>query len=310
MVGKIITVIIIVLVLGFGVFVYEVATHPQAMGLPSWLGITASSSAFSFGLSSQGPTRVPPTLPPASPSNGTIITSPGSSSTPAIDPSQIPAGYSLAQLSPYFHQIRLGGVSVGSAYYYGTINLYSNLNTGENVDITGWQIKANRGQEYIPQVINLYDPSGLTSPSDIILHNNDTVSIYSSSAPLNLRLNECVGYLIPMLNTNPALPDTCPYVDRSAIQNFSGACQNYIESLGTCQQPNLTNPEVPSNDYACQDYLENNFNYKSCFDAHVNDPNFLSNQIWVWAGSNVSDPDHDTIKLLDKNGLLVDLYSY
>jgi hypothetical protein len=310
MVGKIIVIIVIVLLLGFGVFIYEVIAHPHAMGLPSWFGAAASSSMFNFSLSSQRPAQGPPELPPAVPSTTTIITAAGSSSTPAVDPSQIPAGYTIAELSPYFHQVRFGGISAGTAYYYGTITLDTQLNPGEEVDITGWQIKGNDGGEYVPQAVDLYDPSGLTAPSDIILQTNDTVSIYSSSAPVNLRLNECIGYVTPMINSNPSLPLTCPYVDRSAIQNFTGACQNYIESLGNCQQPNLTNPEVPRTDYACQDYLENNFNYKSCFQEHVSDPNFLSNQVWVWTGSNVVDPDHDTVRLLDKNGLLVDIYSY
>ena len=59
-----------------------------------------------------------------------------------------------------------------------------------------------------------------------------------------------------------------------------------------------------------QEYLENNFTYKSCFEAHDGDANFLSNQVWVWTGSNVVDQYHDTVQLLDKNGLLVDLYTY
>jgi hypothetical protein len=312
MIGKVITVIIIVVVLGLGVFVYQVAVHPKALGLPSWFGTIASSSAFNFSLSSQHPSAVPEELPPATqtPPPQTVITSPASSSVPVIDPSQIPAGFTVAQLSPYFHQIRLESISAGTSYSYGTIALDASLNANENVDITGWQIKTQNGQEYIPQAINLYDPSGLTSPTDIVMHNNDAVSLYSSSAPINLRLNECIGYISHMVNSDPALPTNCPYVDRSAIQNFTGACQDYIESLNSCQQPNMSSPNIPRTDYACQDYLENNFNYRSCFTSHLSDPNFLSNQVWVWTGSNVVDQYHDVVKLFDKNGLLVDLYSY
>jgi len=111
-------------------------------------------------------------------------------------------------------------------------------------------------------------------------------------------------------NFNPPLPVSCPYVDRSAIQNFTGSCQNYLYSLGSCQVPDPSNPSIPHTDYACQDYIENNFNYKSCFQAHVSDPNFLSNQVWVWTGSNVVNQYHDKVELFDRNGLLVDYYSY
>jgi hypothetical protein len=312
MIGKIVIIIVIVLVIGLGVFIYQIATHPNLVGSPSWLSAIASSSAFNFSLSSQKAPVGPKGLPPAAPTQPqqAAIIAPASSSVPAIDPSQIPAGFTIAQLSPYFHQIRIGGVSAGTSYYYGEIALYSYLNANENIDITGWQIKTQDSGEYIPQAVNLYDPSGLTLETDIVLHQNDVVSLYSSSAPINLRLNKCIGYIAHTANFNPALPLNCPSIDRSAIQNLTGACQNYITSIGSCQSPNMTNPSVLSSDYACQDYLENNFNYKSCFAAHVSDPDFLSNQIWVWMGSNVIDQYHDSVRLFDKNGLLVDAYSF
>jgi hypothetical protein len=229
-----------------------------------------------------------------------------------INPADIPAGYTVAQLSPYFHIVRLGSVSAGTSFYYGTITLddYDYNSPSTTVDITGWQIKSKDSGEYIPQAIDIYDPSGLAAPSDIRVKNGDTVYLYSSSAPFNLRLNECIGYVAHVANFQPALPSDCPSVDQSAIQNFTGQCQEYIDSIGGCQQPDMSSPQIPRNDYACQDYLENNFTYKSCFEAHDGDANFLSNQVWVWTGSNVVDQYHDTVQLLDRNGLLVDLYTY
>jgi tetrahydromethanopterin S-methyltransferase subunit B len=314
MAAKIITVVFIILAIGLGIFVYQVAVHPKSVGMSSWFGMSASSSLFNFQLNSlhavQGPAGLPPAqqqtvITSASPTSGS-----GSTAAPTIDPSQIPPGFTLSQLSPYFHQVRFSSISAGTTNFYGEIMLYDNLNANENIDITGWQIKTSDSGEYIPQAVNLYDPSGLTPETDIVMHTGDTVTLYSSSAPINLRLNECIGYVAHMANFSPQLPMSCPYPNRSAIQNFSGACQNYIESIGTCQAPDMSSIYIPRNDYACQDYLENNFNYKSCFDSHVSDPGFLSSQIWVWTGSNVVDPDHDTVKLFDKNGLLVDYYSY
>lgn len=313
MIGKIVGIIGIVLLLALGVFVYEVATHPAASGLPSsWFHGTSNSSWFSVSVTSPHVAQGPSGISPSTGTGSSVITSASSTTggAPAIDPSQIPAGYTLAQLSPYFHQIRLGSISAGTSYSYGEIMLYSYLNSGERVDITGWQIKTDNGGEYIPGAIALYDPSGLTPASDIVLKNGDVVTLYSSSGPFNLRLNKCVGYLAHMGNFNPGLPQTCPYIDRSAIQNFTGACQNYIESLGGCASPNMNNIPVPRTDYACYDYLQNNFNYKSCFEAHAGDSDFLSNQVWVWMGSNVVDQYHDNVQLLDRNGKLVDLYSY
>ena len=138
----------------------------------------------------------------------------------------------------------------------------------------------------------------------------DTLFLYSSSAPFNLRLNECIGYAAHVADFVPALPLTCPYIDQSQYQDFSGVCQNYLQSIGQCQVPDFSSPQIPESDYACMNYLENNFTYRSCFNQHSADPNFLSNQIWVWTGSSPVDQYHNTVRLLDKNGLLVNLYTY
>ncbi len=319
MYAKIVIIVLVVMALGAGLFLYH--------GLTSG-GIRVPS--FSFPSSSQFsliPSRTGPVLP-AIPAGTTTISSggtyisgtPGSGggaqslivNTSTIPASEIPAGWTASNLSPYFHEIRLGGVSAGSYYYYGTISLYAYFPyqaTG-TIDITGWQIKTRGSGEYIPQAIAVYDPSGLTAPSDIRVANGDTVYLYSSSAPFNLRLNECIGYVANMANFRPALPANCPQVDESRIVNFTGGCQAYLQSFAGCSQPTLPNPLVPPTDYACQDFIRNNFNYKSCFEAHIADPNFLSNQVWVWTGSNVVNQYHDTVDLLDRNGLLVDQYSY
>ncbi len=176
--------------------------------------------------------------------------------------------------------------------------------------MTGWRITANRGGEYVPQAVNLYDPSGLTAPSDIILGYGDYVNMYSQSGPFNLRLNECIGYIGNQNKFNPQLPDYCPRPDLSQISNFTGACQNYIYSIGSCQVPNLNNAQIPLNDYSCINFIENNFSYRTCFDAHVNDAQFLSNAIWVWMGASPLDLYHDNVDLYDRNDLLVDTYTY
>ena len=321
-------IIVIVIALGIGLYLYTSGALVNGVNgfnsffhTPSSSTNTASSttstqnSFWSFLGISGSKTPVGPSISsPVQQPQPTGISAPttGSGATATINPADIPAGYTAAELSPYFHEVRFAGVSAGTPYYYGTITLSDyDYNSGTStIDITGWQIKSKNSGEYIPQAINIYDPSGLMPASDIRVKNGDTVYLYSSSAPFNLRLNECIGYIAHVANFSPPLPSNCPYVDRSEIQNFTGACQNYIQSIGACQQPNMSSPQIPRNDYACQDYLQNNFTYKSCFNAHAGDANFLSNQVWVWTGANVVDQYHDTVKLLDQNGLLVDLYKY
>ena len=236
-------------------------------------------------------------------------TSTDSGSAASINPSDIPSGYTAAQLSPFFHKITFGTLSAGGGYSYGQISLYDSGDGLAAIDVTGWQIKSNRGGEYIPTAVNLYDPSGLALATDIRMQSGQTLNIYSDTSPFNLRLNKCIGYMQNANHFNPALPSNCPYFNQSDIASFTGACQQYIYSLGSCAFPDMNSISIPLNDYACKTYLEN-LNYGGCFAKHVNDSDFLSNEWRVWTGSNVIDSIHDTVLLLDRNGLLVDLRTY
>jgi hypothetical protein len=307
---------IIFLIVAAGIVLYLFTSGVLGKGFESFDSLFHfnASSTFSFFDFSHPVTigsvtgNQPPTTISA-PSSGSSTT-PVSTST--VNGMQIPAGYTIAQISPYYKEVELESITSGNSYSYGTIILNTNFayDATGTIDITGWQIKSKNSGEYIPQAVAVYDPSGLTPASDIRVQNGDTVYLYSSSAPFNLRLNECIGYVAHVADFVPAIPLDCPEVNQSQIQNFTGACQNYIETIGSCQAPNMSSPQIPQTDYACKDYLENNFTYKSCFNAHESDANFLSNQVWVWTGSNVVDQYHDTVKLLDKNGLLVDQYTY
>ncbi len=307
--GKIIIVLVCVFLLGLIIY----AVNSNIVGkisspLSSLFHYSSSSWAITApAVISQAPAGEQIT-PPAPSGSGA-----SSGVTTTINPSEIPAGFTASELSPYFGKITFGGVSAASPYSYGTIILAAyGLSASDTVDVTGWQIKTNRGGEYIPQAIDLYDPSGLAAPGDIFLGQGQYVYLYSSSGPFNLRLNECIGYIGNSNKFTPALPMDCPYIDQSAISKmgFTGECENYIFSLGSCEVPDLNNAPIPQNDYACRDYIESNFNYKACFSAHENDADFLSNQWWVWTGSSPLDEYHDMVDLFDKNGLLVNQYSY
>ncbi len=300
-------VIVIIILIGAFIYLYQSGSFNNAGGKVSlsWQSLLPhfATSTFRVGTSTY--------VPSATPIGSTSIGSAPAPGAPSVSPYDIPKGFTASQLSPIFHQIRLGNVSPGSMYSYGQISLYTNLTSqSSTIDVTGWQIKTNRGGEYLPQAVAVYDPSGLAAPSDILLQSGDMLNIYSNSAPVNLRINKCIGYLPVKTQFNPQLPQNCPYTDRSVVQSFSGACQNYVLSLGGCQTPNFNDPRIPQNDYNCIDYLQHNFTYKTCFDAHRADADFLSREIRVWMGSSPLDQFHDNVYLFDRNGLLVDTYSY
>lgn len=227
-----------------------------------------------------------------------------------LNPSEIPPGFSIRDISPYFKQIRISA-SPGSPGFYSQITINANLpTTGGSLDVTGWLIKGNRGSLYISKAVDVYNPSGLTPEGDIYLKNGDNLTIYStnSAVGVNLRINKCIGYLQNANKFTPPINLSCPAVERSEIINFTSPCQNYILSLGSCQMP-APNPPIPYNDYSCINYL-NKLNYGGCFEKHRNDYDFLSNQWNVWSGTHFLDFQHDRVLLFDRNGLLVSEYVY
>lgn len=227
-----------------------------------------------------------------------------------IKSEDLPPGFTLKDISPYYHQVRIGSAYRGYFGSYGQVSLYADYGLKMKLNITRWELRANHGNQIIPQAVEVYSPSGLTPSSDIWLDKGQNVYLYSTYSAIsqNLRLNKCIGYLENANDFQPSLPLNCPYIDRSEIVGFSGQCQNYLLSLGSCSLPK-SNPPIPQNDAACWNYLEN-INYGGCFSKHRSDSDFLSNEWRVWLGNEFLDPSHDRLMLVDRNGLLVDYYSY
>lgn len=228
----------------------------------------------------------------------------------------IPSGYTRAEISPFYQKVRIFSVSP-SLYsnYPSQIRLYSYFTkTSERIDVTGWKIKSNKNEVTIPQAANLYDLLGFSVDSDIIFGPNSYIDVYSNSSAVNrnLRLNKCSGYLENDFSFVPSLPRSCPLITRPEISNLSGQCQSYIMSLNSCQIPSVSvYNSFPGGDDGnkCRAFL-GNLNYASCVKENRNDADFYLNDWKVWVGKNILDAQHDTVKLFDSAGLLVDQHIY
>lgn len=304
-------VIFILLVIGFAALVLL-----SGSGFLERLGIEKLDFSLPTSLKPKSDTAKPR---PVIPKKDTKITTPKPTSTiktalatSTIRPWEVPEGFTLEQLSPYFKKIRIGSVSPGSPRSYGQVYLTTNLKEGEAVNVTGWLIKGKRGSHFIPQAVEVYGPLGLTSPGDIVLKKGHILNIYSSKSVIgqNLRLNKCTGYLENLFDFIPALPRDCPktYSDRSELYEFSGQCEDYVRSLGVCRMPEM-NFLWLTGDSKCRDFLDK-VNYRGCFDKYRPEADFLSREWRVWTGSRFLDERHDRVLLFDKNGLLVDERGY
>lgn len=230
---------------------------------------------------------------------------------PEINPSDIPDGFTVKDLSPYFHKVRFSSVWAGNVDNIGQISLAAGFDGTSTIDVSNWLMRANRGSQYVPKAVNIYYPAGTNKETDVILHNGDVFNMYfgaSSPIGVNIRLNLCTGYLANHNTFNPDLPRNCPSPDYSQFVGFTGVCQDYVNSLYGCAEPD-PNQTIPVIDYSCQTYI-NTLNYSGCISKYGSREDFLSQEWRAWIGGLFLDQYHDRLLLLDKNSLLVDLYTY
>ncbi len=293
---------LILVVVFVGLLIYYMRT---GIGLPSLsLERSASSTTSSFpGFSGR--------VPLMDDEEGPIIRPRATSSqTKLLPPRDVPAGFTPEELSPNYKKVRISSISPGLGTSPSRIALQANTSGAEAVSLGGWTFRSNRDSQRIAQAVELYAPYGLLTPQGIVLGQSDFLNIYSAASPIgvNVRTNKCFGYLERHIDFNPRFGVGCPALDRTPVPSFTGVCQDYLRSLGSCVEP-LSNPPVPHDDYACRDYLAK-INYTSCFEKHRGDTDFLRREWRIWAKTKFMDPKHDRILLLDAQGLLVDLFIY
>lgn len=231
---------------------------------------------------------------------------------PAVRTPTPPSGFTVSDLSQYFDGVRIASVRRPDRYGIGgelTITVGSTVSSG--VDVTGWTIRSNRGSITIAGANATVNP---VNQSRIVIRPNTSAVFYAawSSFVKNIELNTCSGYLNDLYAVAPELPNSCPRPARSELVSFSGECQNFINSLSSCEVPDPAelNRFTGSRDAGCRTFM-NNFTYERCVARYRDLPNFYSDGWRVWMGLELKfDPSHDRLFLLDTAGKLVDEYIY
>ncbi|MFH0806708.1 MAG: hypothetical protein V1885_03230 [Candidatus Brennerbacteria bacterium] len=233
-------------------------------------------------------------------------------SAPTVRTPTPPEGFIVDDLSPNFDKVRIASVRRPDKYGIGgefTIRAESSVSSG--VDVTGWVIRSYRGSIFISGA------NAGTAPANhprIVIRPNTSAVFYAawSSYVKNVELNTCTGYLNELYAVSPKLPNNCPRPARSELVNFPGECQNFINSLSSCEVPSPAelNQFSVSRDVACRAFL-NNFTYERCVQRYNSLSNFYSYGWRVWMGTELKfDPYHDRLLLFDATGRLVDEYIY
>jgi len=236
-----------------------------------------------------------------------------------IDPTPATRTFKI-NTSPYFGKVKISSISSQTSSYPSLIRLITQFNKEEKINITGWQIRGNKGVAIITKGIETYLPYDSNPVEDIFIRYSDTIYLWGTSSPLGIdksfRPNKCFGYLTDIYNFVPSISSSkrCPSIKLEDISHLGEYCQDFILRMGGCKIPDYSGNLKIIFDSECTSYIsayvEKNFNYQGCFRNYSKDKDFLSNYWYVYLGHDITSKLHDTLYLRDQDGLVVDKYLY
>lgn len=219
--------------------------------------------------------------------------------------------------SPYFGKIRISGFqATGSSPFLLTLS--ATLQETETANISNWTLKGKTDQFAMGYGVEKYYPNQSSFTQPILARQGYRVLISGAPSPFgkggNFRANLCFGYLKQYYNFQLSVPSSCP--DRPTLKDISWMsprCQEFILnklSWSECKIPNLSQEITIATDPVCISYINENLNYGACFSRHQEDKDFLQSEWQIFADRTFGHPLHDTIELLDQDGLFVDRIIY
>jgi len=233
-----------------------------------------------------------------------------------VDPTPAKRTFKIS-VSPYFEKVIISQVKPETSAQPSLITLNSQLSPNEQINITGWSLEGWDGKVTIPQGVEQYFHFYKSNVNeDIVLQWGERVLLSSAYNPLgrdrNFRTNQCLGFLTNTFDFPIPIPLNCPRPESNDISHLDPCCQQFINALRSCQIPDFSDEAVLSLGSECLSYLKENLNNIACFANYFQNTDFLGNEWHIYLNNKniVASYNCDTLYLYDKNGLLVDEYSY
>ncbi len=219
-------------------------------------------------------------------------------------------------ISPYFDKVEIYRVQTQTSSRSSLITLNTDLEKGEEINITGWQIKGRTGSFTIPQGIEKYNPYYNPVPTkSIFVKRGDKIYLSGASNPFgrgrNFRPNKCLGYFTNYRDFPISLPKECPRPTEEEIYHLEPCCQEFIFDSKTCEIPDYSSSFTISSNSECVSYINENFNYGGCFRNYSQDEDFIMENWHIYMNKDwVVSNGCDTLYLRDQNNLFIDKYTY
>jgi len=181
------------------------------------------------------------------------------------------------------------------------------------IKITGWSLVGKNGLDIkIGQGAYLPYSAQVNPQQDIFLQKGEKAVVVTGESPIgtSFRLNKCTGYFSQFQTFYPSLPKNClQSADENLPSNLNDQCLDYLKRLPRCEMK-ISIPPGLSN--ACQTYINDKINYKTCVEIHKNDSDFYQSEWRIYLGRKEAlwKKERETIILQDENKKIIDWISY
>lgn len=228
----------------------------------------------------------------------------------------------FGEASPYKGQVTVSASGVSATdpdKEYVTLTASGN----QSVDITGWRLvsgASGRGAR-IPEGAELPTRGRVNDTAHIILKPGEQAYVITGESPngVSFKENMCVGYLGQSQKFYPAVQTQCPTAYDEFDRFFTGnelrdqKCYDRVRSAPSC-----TTPDDSGMSNACIRLIDDYLNYNGCVEKHRNDSSFFGRTWHIYLEYEDRDGDpaelwkttRDAVKLVDRDGKTVDLYTY
>lgn len=221
------------------------------------------------------------------------------------------------EASPYEGQVTVTGT--GGVYSEDEDLEYVTLRASgdQAVDITGWRLVsgASGKSARIPEGAALPRSGRVNDTGPIVLAPGEEAIVVTGDSPkgVSFKENMCTGYFAQNQDFYPVLSAQCPYAYDEFDRFFTGnelrddRCYERVRSAQTCRTPDDNNVSR-----ACEQLIDDYLTYNGCVNKHRYDSRFPGRtwRVYLERSGELWKSSRDAVKLVDKEGRTVDLYTY
>lgn len=186
------------------------------------------------------------------------------------------------------------------------------------LSLSGWSLQSvvSGTRTALPSATDLFRQGTVNTVRNTSLAPGDVAIVATGFSPVGVsfRENRCSGYLDQFQRFAPSLQTRCPSATETIPDTpenhaaYGDSCFAYMGSLRPCQFPAQTSAGVSP---SCTAALQNALSYNACVDMHQHEAGFAGNTWRLFLGSPTALwRAHDTIRLLDEKGQVVDTLTY